>query len=143
MKKNIIVYKKILINLRNVLLRYKYQVVFLLIMPFWIMYGVYYTYYDETTKNAVIIETEKIVNYIDGEARIEYKNTDKIITFCANVYINRNDIDIINKFDSYLVERGYEKFRENEWSKKKYIIKKEYDVDYVVYNIRYLKNIIQ
>ena len=81
--KNILLYllRNILSYIRNSLAQYKFQYILILILPFWIMYSIYYTYYDETTKDAVIVETEQIRNYIGGDPVVDYKGKKKIISF--------------------------------------------------------------
>ena len=84
--KNILLYllKNIISYIRNSLAQYKFQYILILILPFWIMYSIYYTYYDETTKDAVIVETEQIRNYIGGDPVVDYKGKKKIISFIGS-----------------------------------------------------------
>ena len=111
--KNILLYllRNILSYIRNSLAQYKFQYVLILILPFWIMYGIYYTYYDETTKDAVIAETEQLANYIGNSPIIVYRNWDYIVSFRAKIYIDKKDIDSIKKYREYLLDNGYTKKR--------------------------------
>ena len=111
--KNILLYllKNIISYIRNSLAQYKFQYVLILILPFWIMYGIYYTYYDETTKDAVIAETEQLANYIGNSPIIVYRNWDYIVSFRAKIYIDKKDTDSIKKYREYLLDNGYTKKR--------------------------------
>ena len=111
--KNILLYllKNIISYIRNSLAQYKFQYVLILILPFWIMYSIYYTYYDETTKDAVIVETEQLRNYIGDSPIIVYRNWDYIVSFRAKIYIDKKDIDSIKKYREYLLDNGYTKKR--------------------------------
>lgn len=133
--------KSILLDWRDIIKYHKFHsIFFLIILPLWIMYCIFQTYYDETTKNAVMAETTQIVNFIGKTPEIEYENTDKICTFCANVYIKNNDFYSIKKFDDYLIENGYKRHKSNRWSKKKYVISRKYNGDHAIYTVQYLKN---
>ena len=111
--KNILLYllKNIISYVRNSLAQYKFQYILILILPFWIMYSIYYTYYDETTKDAVIVETEHLRNYIGDSPIIVYRNWDYIVSFRAKIYIDKKDTDSIKKYREYLLDNGYTKKR--------------------------------
>ena len=143
--KNILLYllKNILSYIRNSLAQYKFQYVLILILPFWIMYGIYYTYYDETTKDAVIVETEQLANYIGNSPIIVYKNWDKLISFRAEIYIDKKDTDSIKKYREYLLDNGYTKKKGPLWIKNKYQISEEYDEEYMIISVDYIKDKLQ
>ena len=140
--KNILLYllRNILSYIRNSLAQYKFQYVLILILPFWIMYGIYYTYYDETTKDAVIVETEQLANYIGNSPIIVYKNWDKLISFRAEIYIDKKDTDSIKKCRKYLLDNGYTKKKGPLWIKNKYQISEEYDEEYMIISVDYIKD---
>ena len=140
--KNILLYllRNILSYIRNSLAQYKFQYVLILILPFWIMYSIYYTYYDETTKDAVIAETEQLANYIGNSPIIVYKNWDKLISFRAEIYIDKKDTDSINKCRKYLLDNGYTKKKGPLWIKNKYQISEEYDEEYMIISVDYIKD---
>ena len=143
--KNILLYllRNILSYIRNSLAQYKFQYILILILPFWIMYSIYYTYYDETTKDAVIVETEQIRNYIGGDPVVDYKGKEKIISFYSEIYIPNNDRESINKYRNYLSENGYKKIDDTLWAKGKYSISENHDGEYTIINIEYIKDKIQ
>ena len=136
----ILLCKSILLNLRKFLSHDKLSGLLLLILPFWILYTIYATYYDETTKNAVIVETEQIRNYIGGDPVVEYKGKEKIISFYSEIYIHNNDRESINKYRNYLSENGYKKIDDTLWVKGKYSISENYDGEYTIINIEYIKD---
>ena len=140
--KNILLYllRNILSYIRNSLAQYKFQYILILILPFWIMYGIYYTYYDETTKDAVIVETEPLANYIGDSPIIVYKNWDKLISFRAEIYIDKKDTDSINKCRKYLLDNGYTKKKGPLWIKNKYQISEEYNKEYLIISVDYIKD---
>ena len=104
------------------------------------MYGIYYTYYDETTKDAVIVETEQLANYIGNSPIIVYKNWDKLISFRAEIYIDKKDTDSIKKYREYLLDNGYTKKKGPLWIKNKYQISEEYDEECMIISVDYIKD---
>ena len=143
--KNILLYllRNILSYIRNSLAQYKFQYILILILPFWIMYSIYYTYYDETTKDAVIVETEHLANYIGDSPIIVYKNWDKLISFRAEIYIDKKDTDSINKCRKYLLDNGYKERRNHRWTKNKYEINEKYNEEFMIIKIDYIKDKLQ
>jgi len=117
--------------------------IFLLIFPCWIFYTIYDTYYDETTKDAVVSETKKIVNYVGGSPQVVYKNKDKLIVFRSEIYFNYDDIDSIKKCKEYLLKNGYTKEREDLWAKGKYEITEKSDGDCLIIKLRYIRNMVK
>ena len=140
--KNILLYllRNILSYIRNSLAQYKFQYVLILVLPFWIMYGIYYTYYDETTKDAVIVETEHLRNYIGDGPIIVYRNWDYVVSFRAKIYIDKKDTDSIKKYREYLLDNGYTKKKGPLWIKNKYQISEEYDEECMIISVDYIKD---
>ena len=143
--KNILLYllRNILSYIRNSLAQYKFQYILILILPFWIMYSIYYTYYDETTKDAVIVETEHLRNYIGDSPIIVYRNWDYIVSFRAKIYIDKKDTDSIKKYREYLLDNGYKERRNHRWTKNKYEINEKYNEEYMIIKIDYIKDKLQ
>lgn len=139
MNKLISLSKQILLYLRISFFKYKFKGLFLIVLPFWLMYGIYYTYYDETTKNAVIFETKQISNYIGGNTIIEYISEEKIVSFNSKIYIANKDKDCIEKYRKFLMENGYKKIDCNLWSKNKYSIREYHNDRYTIINIWYIR----
>jgi len=122
----------------------KFQLsILFMVLPVWILYTTYYTYYDETTKNAVIKETEHIVNYVGNGITFEYKNNDKIIVFRSEIYINMTDVDSVDRYRKFLAENGYKKVSDVAWVKNKYTIIEEYTKEFIIVNVEYVKDKIQ
>ena len=126
---------------RDYIRQRKFQLeIFFIILPFWMLYTIYETYYDETTKDAVIHETEQIINYVGGNPKVVYKNQDKIMVFRAEIYIDAKDTNAIDKYKKYLVENGYIEKRKNRWDKGKYTVREKNDDGFIVLDLKYYKD---
>lgn len=141
MEKVLTFYRHVVTKLYEHLGRRKLQLgVFFMILPCWMIYTVYTTYYDETTKKAVLNETEQIVNCVGGNPRVVYENEDKIMVFWTKIYIDVKDENSIDNYKKYLSKNGYKKVKDkrgNKWDKNKYRIIEKYDDGYLVITVRY------